>query len=135
MPSCSVINDPNSDTDREKSLDLERMEPKPCYPFVIADAQQHYEVGKRKLESNEAQLIFYDLYSHLQKAFQTFPTLFNNIICKSVGENLAWQWRNVDTRRLSFQHITEPLKITVTPSYRRLFELEGRDIRLKPYRK
>jgi hypothetical protein len=51
-----------------------------------------------------------------QKAFQTLSPSLDNLIGEPVREDLSWQWRDVDSRRLSFEDISKGFEIGITPA-------------------
>ena len=55
-----------------------------------------------------------------QKPLQTLSPGLDNLVGEPVRENLSWQWRNVDSRGLSFEDISEGFKIGVTPANDRM---------------
>jgi hypothetical protein len=51
---------------------------------------------------------------HLEETLQSLAALLNDLIREAVGEDLSWKWGDVDSGRLTLQHIPEPLEIRVT---------------------
>ena len=63
-----------------------------------------------------------------QKLLQPLPPMLNHIVAKPIGEDLAGQGWDVDTRRLPLEHIPEVLEVAVAAAHRGLLQLEGGDV-------
>lgn len=68
-----------------------------------------------------------------QEAFQPFPSGLNDLVGESVGEDLPWERRDVDSGRLVFKDITERLEIRVPAAHNGVAQLEGGNIGLEKF--
>ena len=55
--------------------------------------------------------------------------MLNNVVAEAIGENLAWQGRDVHPRALALEYVTEIFKVAVAPAHRAVLELECRYVR------
>lgn len=67
---------------------------------------------------------------NVDKPFEAIPPGLNDLIRKSVGEDLARERGNVDASRFFFQHIPKRIEFRVTAPHTRVLQFEGRDISL-----
>jgi hypothetical protein len=66
-----------------------------------------------------------------QEAFKTLPSRLDHLVREPIRKHLAWQDRDVDSRRFSLKNVSESLKIGITSSNDRMTKLESGDIGLR----
>jgi len=66
--------------------------------------------------------------NNLQEPLQSLPPMLNHIIAKPVREDLSWQRRNRDSRRLALQNVAEVLEVGIASADRGMAQLESGDV-------
>lgn len=61
---------------------------------------------------------------YLQESLQTFSSMFNHIIAKSVREDLAGKWRYGNAGRLTLENVSKIFKVGVASTNDRVTELK-----------
>ena len=65
---------------------------------------------------------------NLQEPLQPLAPVLDDVVAEPVGEHLARQWGNGDSRALALQDIAEILEIGVAAANDRVLQLEGGDV-------
>lgn len=66
--------------------------------------------------------------NNLQEPLQPLTSVFDDVVAEPVGEYLARQRGDGDSRALALQDIAEILEIGVAAAYDRVLQLEGGDV-------
>lgn len=54
--------------------------------------------------------------------------MLNHIVTEAIGEHFAWQWRNSNSRTLTFKNIAKVLEIRIAPTDTGMAQLESGDV-------
>ena len=69
--------------------------------------------------------------NNAQEALKAFASLLDDFVREAVGEDLAGEGRDVDSRALALEDVTKGFKVGIAPSYNRVAKFEGGDVGLR----
>ena len=66
-----------------------------------------------------------------EEALEALAAALDDLVREAVGEDLAWQGRDVDTGGLAFEDVAEGFEVRVPSTNDGVAKLKGRDVRLQ----
>lgn len=69
--------------------------------------------------------------NNAQEALKAFASLLDDFVREAVGEDLAGEGRDVDSRALALEDVTEGFEVGIAPAHEGMSQLECGDVGLQ----